>query len=118
MQAAERFNLPLPALSMAMMDKLTQHDWPGNVRELMNMADRFVLTDMLLDQQDPSSLLQQDKLKLPDLVEQYEKRLIEQTLSQTKGVIKRTYEELGIPRKTLYDKLAKYDINRKRFEHN
>jgi len=55
---------------------------------------------------------------LPDLVEQYEKRLIEQTLSQTKGVIKRTYEELGIPRKTLYDKLAKYDINRKRFEHN
>ena len=118
MQAAERFNLPLPALSMAMMDKLTQHDWPGNVRELMNMADRFVLTGMLLDQQDPSSLLQQDKLKLPDLVEQYEKRLIEQTLSQTKGVIKRTYEELGIPRKTLYDKLAKYDINRKRFEHN
>ena len=49
------------------------------------------------------------------MVEQYEQRLIEQALSQAQGSIKQTYEALGIPRKTLYDKLAKYGIDRQRF---
>ncbi|HCH23116.1 MAG TPA: DNA-binding response regulator [Oceanospirillaceae bacterium] len=115
-KAAERFSLPLPALPMNAIDSLMQHNWPGNVRELINVAERYVLTDMLLDQQcldtwdEPAT-----PLTLPTMVEQYEQRLIEQALSQAQGSIKQTYEALGIPRKTLYDKLAKYGIERQRF---
>lgn len=115
-KAAERFSLPLPALPMDAVDSLMQHNWPGNVRELINVAERYVLTDMLLDQQSldvwEKPVTQQT---LPNMVEQYEQRLIEQALSQAQGSIKQTYEALGIPRKTLYDKLAKYGIDRQRF---
>ena len=115
-KAAERFSLPVPALSMDATDTIMQHNWPGNVRELINVAERYVLTDMLLDQQTLDSLQEPEiALTLPTMVEQYEQRLIEQALSQAQGSIKLTYEALGIPRKTLYDKLAKYGIDRQRF---
>ena len=117
-QAGERFGLPVPALPMDTIDTLMQHDWPGNVRELINVAERYVLTDMLLDQQSLDSWQETSASSvqtLPGMVEQYEQRLIEQALSQAQGSIKQTYETLGIPRKTLYDKLAKYGIDRQRF---
>lgn len=115
-KAAERYSLPLPALPLDTIDTLMQHDWPGNVRELINMADRYVLTDMLLDQQSLDSWQEPSQpLSLPNMMEQYEQRLIEQALSQAQGSIKQTYEALGIPRKTLYDKLTKYGIDRHHF---
>ena len=115
-KAAERFSLPVPALPMDAIDTIMQHNWPGNVRELINVAERFVLTDMLLDQQTLDTWQEPEiALTLPTMVEQYEQRLIEQALSQAQGSIKQTYEALGIPRKTLYDKLAKYGIDRQRF---
>ena len=115
-KAAERFSLPVPALPMSAVDTIMQHNWPGNVRELINVAERYVLTDMLLDQQALDTWQEPEITPtLPTMVEQYEQRLIEQALSQAQGSIKLTYEALGIPRKTLYDKLAKYGIDRQRF---
>lgn len=115
-KAAERFSLPVPALPMSAVDTIMQHNWPGNVRELINVAERYVLTDMLLDQEALDTWQEPEIAPtLPTMVEQYEQRLIEQALSQAQGSIKLTYEALGIPRKTLYDKLAKYGIDRQRF---
>ena len=115
-KAAERFSQPLPALPMEAIDTLMQHNWPGNVRELINVAERYVLTDMLLDQQSLDTWQEPEAQQtLPSMIEKYEQRLIEQALSQAQGSIKQTYEALGIPRKTLYDKLAKYGIDRQRF---
>jgi two-component system C4-dicarboxylate transport response regulator DctD len=115
-KAAERFSQPLPALPMEAIDTLMQHNWPGNVRELINVAERYLLTDMLLDQQSLDTWQEPEAQQtLPSMIEKYEQRLIEQALSQAQGSIKQTYEALGIPRKTLYDKLAKYGIDRQRF---
>jgi two-component system C4-dicarboxylate transport response regulator DctD len=115
-QASSRFNIPAPDLSLHVIDTLMQHTWPGNVRELINVAERFVLTDTLIDQSTLANW-QSDAShsSLPSRLERYEKRLIEEALSQAQGSIKRTYEGLGIARKTLYDKLAKYGLNRHRF---
>ena len=93
-----------------------QHPWPGNVRELINVAERFVLTDTLIDQHTLANWQSEaGHSNLPERMERYEKRLIEEALSQAQGSIKRTYEGLGIARKTLYDKLAKYNLDRHRF---
>jgi len=99
------------------IDTLMQHNWPGNVRELINVAERFVLTDTLIDQSTLANW-QSDlsHSSLPSRLERYEMRLIEEALSQAQGSIKLTYEGLGIARKTLYDKLAKYGIDRHRFK--
>jgi two-component system C4-dicarboxylate transport response regulator DctD len=115
-QASSRFNIPAPDISLHVIDTLMQHLWPGNVRELINVAERFVLTDTLIDQSTLANW-QSDvsHSSLPSRLERYEKRLIEQALSQAQGSIKRTYEGLGIARKTLYDKLAKYGLDRHRF---
>jgi two-component system C4-dicarboxylate transport response regulator DctD len=115
-QASSRFNIPAPDLSLHVIDTLMQHTWPGNVRELINVAERFVLTDTLIDQSTLANW-QSDAShsSLPSRLERYEKRLIEEALSQAQGSIKRTYEGFGIARKTLYDKLAKYGLNRHRF---
>ena len=115
-QASDRFNIAAPDLSLHVIDTLMQHDWPGNVRELINVAERFVLTDTLIDQRTLANW-QSDSShsSLPSRLERYEKRLIEEALSQAQGSIKRTYQGLGIARKTLYDKLAKYGLDRHRF---
>lgn len=116
-QACSRFNIPAPNLSLHVIDTLMQHNWPGNVRELINVAERFVLTDTLIDQSTLANW-QSDlsHSSLPSRLERYEMRLIEEALSQAQGSIKLTYEGLGIARKTLYDKLAKYGIDRHRFK--
>jgi len=115
-QASHRFSIPAPQLSLNVIDTLMQHDWPGNVRELINVAERFVLTDTLIDQRTLANWQSDaDQSSLPNRLERYEKRLIEEALSQSRGSIKLTYQGLGIARKTLYDKLAKYGLDRHRF---
>jgi len=41
--------------------------------------------------------------------------LIEQALAESGGVIKETMERLGLPRKTLYDKMQKYGLDKRRY---
>jgi two-component system C4-dicarboxylate transport response regulator DctD len=76
------------------------------VRELRNAAERFVLglsEDRLVS-------AAASPLTLPQQMDQVEKALIEQALKAHRGVISATCEALGIGRKTLYDKLARYGI--------
>ena len=55
-------------------------------------------------------------MALPQRVEAYEARLIREALSVHKGDVRSTLETLGIPRKTFYDKLQRYEIDRASFE--
>ncbi|NIQ02001.1 MAG: Fis family transcriptional regulator, partial [Nitrospinaceae bacterium] len=52
---------------------------------------------------------------LTDQVHSFEKALIEQELKKNRGDIKETYTVLGLPRKTLYDKMKKYGLKRADF---
>lgn len=114
-EAAERFHRDLPEVRLSQTESLINHDWPGNVRELKNAAERFVLsdgqnplTDKSLRLSDPSSAQQ----SLPERVEAFEKGLIMQALDKTHGSIKDALDILNIPRKTLSDKMKKYQIER------
>ncbi|WP_313952561.1 sigma-54 dependent transcriptional regulator, partial [Accumulibacter sp.] len=102
LQAAERYARAMPAMPAAIADWLMAQDWPGNVRELQHAAERFVLGVWR-----PSSLdAAESDLAMPQRVAVFELFLIENALQQTHGDIASAAAALGIPRKTLYDKLA------------
>jgi two-component system C4-dicarboxylate transport response regulator DctD len=53
---------------------------------------------------------------MPMQVECFEKSLIKQQLELRKGNLKKTMEALGVPRKTLYDKMRKYGLDKRHYK--
>ncbi|CUB05330.1 sigma-54-dependent transcriptional regulator [Marinomonas fungiae] len=102
-------------LSAERMHSLMTYDWPGNVRELRNLAERYVLMgeagsfefdQIITNETNPGFMT------LPEQMERFEKTLLEQELMRQKGSIKDTMDALGLPRKTLYDKMRKYGLDK------
>lgn len=112
-RACARFGRKAPSLTAEDIHSLMSQNWPGNVRELQNAAERFALGCYEPEPALPAVAEDSGRpMALPEQVEFFEKSLIVQELSRQKGNIKATYEALGLPRKTLYDKMKKYDIRR------
>jgi two-component system C4-dicarboxylate transport response regulator DctD len=108
----------VPPLSAEALHTLMGHEWPGNIRELRNIAERYVLMGEEFNY-DLAALMRSGDVSggmpLPEQVACFEKALIEQSLLRHKGNIKETMEALGLPRKTLSDKMQKYQLDRKRY---
>ncbi|MCE0557968.1 sigma-54 dependent transcriptional regulator [Motilimonas sp. E26] len=111
--AANRFHKPLCALDNETQQRLMAHDWPGNVRELRNAAERFVLLGTLTDLNNIATPAK--SMSLADKVAFYEQSIIEDALRQTSGSVKLALDILQLPRKTFYDKVSKYGIERTQF---
>ena len=93
-----------------------QRDWVGNVRELRNFADKLVLgvADMQGDNESENISHHHalpDANSLPKKLEAIEASLIAQALRAHQANVALAAESLGIPKKTLYDKLKKYQLN-------
>ncbi|ABI72559.1 MULTISPECIES: sigma-54-dependent transcriptional regulator [Shewanella] len=115
--ASARYHKALIALNPQQTMVLTSHDWPGNVRELRNLAERYVLlgAEAAFAGNLDSHTTMHTSMSLQQRVEFFERMLIEEALSHNKGSIKLTMEQLELPRKTLYDKMRKFDLDRKQF---
>jgi two-component system C4-dicarboxylate transport response regulator DctD len=115
-RAATRFKREVPAISSAVHRHLRDHDWLGNVRELSHFAERFILGVEQLPAKLP--LLETETaetLSLPERMDRYEANIIREALDSNGGDVRRTIAELGIPRKTFYDKLQRHGIVRSQF---
>ncbi|CAK4068819.1 MULTISPECIES: sigma-54-dependent transcriptional regulator [Vibrio] len=112
--AAARYGKAANALPEADLQTLMSHDWPGNVRELRNSAERFVLLGNLghLNPTQPIA----DSIPLATQVAEFEKTLIEQALASNHGKINETLDTLQLARKTLYDKMQKYGIDKNSYK--
>jgi len=117
--AAARHECELPTLDPEQLQQLVINDWPGNVRELKNAAERFVLLGATsgpeLDQIMSIPALSKP-MSLHERIEWFEKSLIEKALQECNGSINMTVEALGTPRKTLYEKMRKYNIDKENFK--
>lgn len=110
-EAASKMGLTGFQIDDATRRHLVEHDWPGNVRELKNFAYSVVL-DL---PSDPARSAMPAAAPLAERLRRFEATIIEDTLAQTRGNIGETMAQLGVPRKTLYDKMAKLGIDPKRF---
>ncbi|TCK06089.1 two-component system C4-dicarboxylate transport response regulator DctD [Marinobacterium mangrovicola] len=107
-------------ISAERMHSLLMHDWPGNVRELRNLAERYVLLGESctfdFDNRPITDDANGNGLTLPEQVERFERMLIHTELSKHGGSIKDTLHALGLPRKTLYDKMKKYGLEKEDYK--
>ncbi|MFW2544050.1 sigma-54-dependent transcriptional regulator [Primorskyibacter sp. 2E107] len=102
-QAAEQAGVPVPVVTPDHMAALMSQRWPGNARSLMSAAMRFVLGM-------PEDLAISRDLGLAEQLAQVEKMLLAAALGRHNGKASEAAKALKLPRKTLYDKLAKYGL--------
>ena len=96
---------------------LQAYDYPGNVRELGNIVERLVIvaTGKTIEEQDlPLGLIaavnaQRKRQKPPSLAE-LEASYISEILAKTNGNKTECARILGISRKNLYEKIARYGL--------
>lgn len=111
-EAAARHRLPVPQVSPAFLAELTRAQWPGNVRELRNTAERVVLRLERVAEVVPEAL---GARSLAEQMAAHERKLLVDALIRHNGTLKPVYENLGLSRKALYDKLVKYGIDKAQF---
>ncbi len=113
--ASSRHGLGARALQPSQRAALLRNPWPGNVRELQNAAERFALgLELDLDVEDPAAHAQDEAASSGGLntqVEAFERSLINAELNRSHRSMRSLAEALGVPRKTLHDKLRKHGLS-------
>ncbi|WP_166261892.1 sigma-54-dependent transcriptional regulator [Marinobacter salicampi] len=116
--AAARYDRESVPLNASQAARLMQHSWPGNVRELRNLAERYVLLG-------PAALIEDQRLPARDLTglqtlaemtDSFERAALMSALNIAQGSIKDTMLQLGLARKTLYDKMKKHGLDKADFK--
>lgn len=111
-QASEQAGLSPPGIGPDVIAALMAQDWPGNARALMSAAMRFALglsgSQNAVRQADPG-------LGLADQMAQVEQSLLIAALRRHQGRAVEAARELKLPRKTFYDKLARYGLRAEDF---
>ncbi|MFZ1983254.1 MAG: sigma-54 dependent transcriptional regulator [Desulfatitalea sp.] len=118
---------PSKKLTSTSIQKLMAHDWPGNVRELQNaiqsaavMANETIepahLPSSITTQSWPQSSTEEPLGNMQDLdidsrLQDLEKNMLIQALSQCRGVQKQAARMLGIKERSLWHRLKKFDID-------
>lgn len=117
----ERFNADYEkntVFSPQFLDFLDEYPWPGNVRELENLIERMVITSTsnIIDcEYLPIDIVKEldvipyhtRKASLPELVEEYEKKIILNSIKRYKTTIA-VAKDLGISQGTVSRKISKY----------
>ena len=107
----------LDRITAECMEYLCSYSWPGNVRELENAIERGIilmrgteLTEKSLPLSIQKQAASQESHSLTEPVSLFdaEKQLIYKTLDETEGNKSEAARRLGITRKTLQNKLNKY----------
>jgi DNA-binding NtrC family response regulator len=110
------------------IDCLLEYSWPGNVRELENLVERVVILsdgDKIELDDVPESIkgkagkvesievrIPKDGIVFEEAIEEYEKKLILQALSETNWVKTKAAKLLNINRTTLIEKMKKKHLHK------
>lgn len=106
--AAEQSGQRAPEVTPQVVGGLMARDWPGNARALMSVAMRFVMGL-------PDDTEHDAAFGLAEQMAHVEQSLLEAALRRARGQASAAAEALKLPRKTFYDKLARYGIKAEDF---
>lgn len=110
----------IPPITARIKEAMQSYDWPGNVRELQNTIHRFVSLKKLdfIEMDSMDSIYGEelpdmdfdDSVSLTQSMETHEKKQLEKALNNHNWHKTRAAEALKIDRKTLFNKMKKYDL--------
>lgn len=124
-------NKNIKDISSEVLDIFMNHDWSGNVRELKNVIEssiNYATSSIITLNNLPEYLLKNKEIEYPnrtanqinnieinsqpltEIVDKFEKDIIEKAIKRNKYNVLKTSKELRIPRQTLYYKLRKYKL--------
>ena len=107
----------IKGISVEAQEMLLDYHWPGNVRELENTIERAMViadSDELLIENMPGHIREMEKKSRDELISlaEMESKYIHSILNKTNYNISRAAKILKIDRKTLYEKIKKYGLNK------
>jgi DNA-binding NtrC family response regulator len=126
---ARQHQKPVNALSPQAMELLLKGEWKGNIRELEHVLERAVILasgESVQPEELPPQIRRAENnfqapqtflLSLPfkeakdQLIEDFERRYIEDVLQKYHGNVSRAAEHSGIDRRSLHRLLAKYGLH-------
>jgi len=108
-EAAAQFGQPRPTINAAVETRLNSDDWPGNVRELRNFAKQVVLG------LGSSPAKEANQLPLAEQMDQFEAKVLRETLERLNGDVGEAAKILQLPRRSLYARLQKLGIDASSF---
>ncbi|MGH7740124.1 MAG: sigma-54-dependent transcriptional regulator [bacterium] len=117
-ESCRAFNKKLSLLSDEILQALKNYPWPGNVRELKHVIERMVITaqsnnlsvrDLPKEIRDAGPATAATGNRALTKVES-EKENIQRALLETHGKKSQAADLLGVTRKTLFNKMKKYDL--------
>ncbi|SEA74714.1 PAS domain S-box-containing protein [Desulfuromusa kysingii] len=121
---ARKMKKPIPALSDPARDYLLSSPMPGNVRQLKHAIERAVALgcgNTIMPSDLPDDLIKKTGVKLPiyhiersnlkEAMAGVEREFILQKLASNEGRKIPTAKALGISRKTLWEKMQRYQLN-------
>ncbi|MAQ82547.1 sigma-54-dependent transcriptional regulator [Psychromarinibacter halotolerans] len=121
-QFADEYGCDAPQVSAQEAAQLLQAPWPGNIRQLINVAERAVLQNrrgtgtiaslLMAESDEQQPVMTTEGKPLKEYVEAFERMLIDNTMRRHKGSIVAVMDELCLPRRTLNEKMAKYNLQR------
>jgi DNA-binding NtrC family response regulator len=125
-----KFGKNIQKISPSVLKFIQEYPWPGNVREFENFIQRSIAlspTDVIEEEAIPVEIKQgttisqtlntaaEDEVSLSEhinsITAEAEKRIIIKALQNAGGNRSAAAKALGLSRKSLYDKLAKYNIS-------
>jgi DNA-binding NtrC family response regulator len=117
---SQRRGMPRRSLELDAEEALRAHDWPGNVRELRHTIERaciFAEGERLraIDLFDPGTAAvaeNPEAVSLQTYLAGCERRYIEHRLEDNHGRVSDTADTLGISRKSLWERMKRFGINR------
>jgi two-component system C4-dicarboxylate transport response regulator DctD len=115
---ANQYQRELVEVSQDDIERLMSHPWRGNVRELRNVAERHVL-GLGNKQTGVAAVLDGDGVRrksLPEQMDAVEAAFIRSALQECNGNIQAAADALGVPRRTLNEKMRRYNLERKEFK--
>lgn len=106
-------NKKVKKVSTKAMELLLDYDYSGNIRELENIIERSMIMakDEIIDEKYFNFINKETYIEKKGTLKEVEKELIVKYLIQNKGNRTKTAEILGISRRSLQNKIKKYQIN-------
>jgi DNA-binding NtrC family response regulator len=118
-EACRAFNKNLSLLGDDLLKALQQYSWPGNIRELKHAIERMVvmakggsltLQDLPNEVREAKAAPEPGKAVLNKAESEIEN--IKKALAMTNGNQSKAAELLGVTRKTLFNQIKRYGLNK------